>query len=272
MIKLAQFLRKGVADPLAKTKWRYMKNLRESVYFYTFHKCASSLFSGYVLKNIEGLRHVDYAKQIYTSGKVDSLTFDRTGHVYGPIRLSIDPVLPIQKKFLELLSDDEFIQDRISIFMVRDPRDIIVSAYYSFGFTHGKSPVQEIRERQEQRRSEIQNKTVDEFALASVHQIQSDFETADRLRKICTRSVVLRYEDMVGNWGLFASDLTRYLTINQTVLSQLYERSRPREKEDVTSHRRSGQVAGFRGKLEEETITSLNNTLKDVLQQFQYDV
>ncbi len=50
------------------SKRHYGMNSYESVYFYTFHKCASSLFSNYVLRNIKGLVHVDYAVQI-SSGK-----------------------------------------------------------------------------------------------------------------------------------------------------------------------------------------------------------
>jgi hypothetical protein len=34
---------------------------RESIYFLTLHKCASTLFSDFILKNIIGLRHIDYA-------------------------------------------------------------------------------------------------------------------------------------------------------------------------------------------------------------------
>ena len=272
MKKLTRQLRQSVSAPLAYLKWRYGKSSHESVCFYTFHKCASSLFSGYVLKNIEGLRHVDYAKQIYRGGKIGNLTFDKSGFVYGPLRLSIDPVLPAQKRLLDLVSDNDFIRGRISLFLVRDPRDILVSAYYSFGYTHGVSRVKEIRERQEQTRNEIQGKTVDEYALDAVRTMLGHFETAVELNEACPRSVVLKYEDMIGNWDCFANDLTQYMEINQAVLTQIYERSRPREKEDLSSHRRSGEAAGFRGKLKEETLASLNRSLKEVLQRFQYEI
>ena len=45
---------------------------RESVYFYTFHKCASTLFSKDFLPNTEGLHHLDYARLIYR-GKTDGV-------------------------------------------------------------------------------------------------------------------------------------------------------------------------------------------------------
>src|SRR3954467_281701 len=49
--------------------------LPESVYFYTLHKCASGLFSDYVLKNARGLRLIDYADQFY-NGVPSDLVFE----------------------------------------------------------------------------------------------------------------------------------------------------------------------------------------------------
>ena len=251
-------------------EWRYGKNSHESVYFYTFHKCARSLFGGYVLKNIEGLRHVDYASQIYGGEQIDNPVFEQKGFVYGPIRLSANPLSPVYKKLVEPVSDIDFIRSKIAIFLVRDPRDILVSAYYSFGYTHGFSSVDEIRARQEQRRSEIQRKTIDEYALESAHKILSNFEALDKLSKACNRSVVLKYEDMIDNWDCFVEGLTKYIGIKQTVLTQVYEKSRPREKENQDSHRRSGRPGEFRSKLKEATIASLNTTFRGVLERLQY--
>jgi hypothetical protein len=250
-------------------KWRCGKNSYESVYFYTFHKCASTLFSRYILKNIEDLRHVDYAEQIY-SGRNIPITFKEKGCVYGPIRLSAQQ-RAVYETLVHPTSRREFVRDKIAIFMVRDPRDILVSAYHSFGYSHSFSPVQEIRERQAQLRMELQSKTIDEYALERAARVRANFETLDTLRQACERCVVLRYEDMINEWQLFVSDLTKYINIKPAVLAQIYEKSRPREKEDKSSHRRSGQVGDFSGKLKTETIITLNGVFAAVLKRFQYD-
>ena len=270
--KLSRYLPKSVLKLGSELKWRYRKNSYESVYFYTFHKCASSLFSGYVLRNIEGLRCVDYASQIYSGRKNDAVTFERNGFVYGPIRLSANPMSPVYKRLVEPAIDSDFIRNKIAIFLVRDPRDILVSAYYSFGYTHGFSNVDEIKEVQEQRKIQIQSKTIDEYALEAAHGTLRNFETVDRLNKACTRSVVLKYEDMIENWDSFAKGLTKYINIKQQVLAQIYAQTRPREREDTKSHRRSGKPGGFRGKLKAETIAFLNTTFEAVLERFQYEV
>jgi hypothetical protein len=251
-------------------EWYGGKSSRESVYFYTFHKCASSLFGGYVLKNVQGLRHVDYASRIYSGEKIDKIVFEENGFVYGPIRLSASPRSPVYKKLVEPACDVDFIRSKIAIFLVRDPRDILVSLYYSFGYTHGLSSVDGIREIQEQSRGEIQRQTIDEYALESAHSIVGNFETLDKLSKACTRSVVLRYEDMIDRWDCFVEGLTKYLEIKPTVLTQIHQKSRPREKEDQESHRRSGKPGEFGSKLKEPTIASLNTTFQDVLGRFGY--
>lgn len=272
MIKeIAQGLLKLVINPKHYLNFSNTGKKRNSVYFYTFHKCASTLFSSYVLKNIEGLNHIDYASQIYNGKQFDSLIFENEGFVYGPIRLSANPESPVYKKLVQPVSNSDFIQDKIAIFLVRDPRDILVSAYYSFGYTHGLSSVPEIQEEQEKTKSEIQSQTIDEYAMKSAHRILSHFETVDKLSKACNRSVILKYEDMVDNWDFFAKNLTKYIDINQTVIAQIYEKSRPMEKEDITSHRRSGKTGDFRSKLKAETIISLNTTFKAILERFQYE-
>lgn len=252
-------------------KWFLTTSSQESVYFYTFHKCASNLFGKYVLKNFEGLRHIDYASQDYRGERIKKVVFHETGYVYGPIRLSTDPALRIYKVLVEPASDPKFIQDKIALLFVRDPRDILVSAYYSFGYSHGFSRVKEIRENQKVIRNRIQAKSVDEYVLDSANEIARDFMTAERVACVSNRCTVLKYEDMIYNFERFIHGLTEHADVDRRVVQQIFERSRPKQKENSSSHRRSGQPGGFRNKLKKETITSLNQKLEGVLERFQYE-
>ena len=255
-----------------RVDWRIRKSRYESCFFYTFHKCASTLFSSFLLKNIVGLRHVDYAKQIYLGESFGDIQFDRTGFVYGPIRISSGPKAPVFELLVEPTCGSEFIRDKIALFLIRDPRDILVSAYYSFGFTHGLSKSEKIRELQLQDRNKIQTKTLDEYALKTACNILQHYETVDRLTNVCNRSIVLKYEDMIYNWDLFVNDLTKYITIKEPTLAQLFEASRPRDKENIRNHRRSGRPYGFKSKFKEETLISLNEIFKNTLSKFHYVV
>lgn len=243
---------------------------RESVYFFTFHKCASSLFGGYVLKNVEGLRSVDLETRIYQGERLGRLRFEETGHIYGPLRLSTEAASPIHTQLTESVGREEFVQDKSAVFLVRDPRDILVSAYYSFGQSHGYSAVPEIQEMQKQRRSRIQTLSIDEYAVRNVDTVAGHFRTAAQLSRVCRTGTVLKYEDMIDDFDSFLERLTAVLTLKRGVAEEMYQRSRPKQREDTSSHRRSGRPGGFRCKLTDETIHYLNDALEDVLEEFRY--
>lgn len=243
---------------------------RESVFFYTLHKCASTLFSDYVLKNLGGLRYVDYASKLYNGEIVEKVTFERRGHVYGPIRVSANPLDPEYVRLVRPAAQVEFVRDRIAIFLVRDPRDVLVSSYYSFGYTHGFSPVGALQALQRKGRDDIQRRTIDAYVIESAKRKLSHYQAIDSLAQVCIRGTVLTYEDMIVNWAKFARSLTKFVDIEQTVLDQIYARSRPRATEDETSHRRSGRVGGFRSKLRVSTVEELNRIFAPVLTRYNY--
>ena len=60
------------------------------------------------------------------------------------------------------------------------------------------------------------------------------------------------------------------IDIEESVVQEIFKRSRPKQKENRSSHRRLGSVGGFRSKFNEETIESLNRKLENVLVRFQY--
>lgn len=243
----------------------------ESVYFFTLHKCASSLFGAYVLKNLTGLEHVDYADQIYAGHDVGELEFRERGCVYGPIRVSTNRKSPVYRTLVGPVTERRFIRDKRAILLVRDPRDILVSSYYSFGFSHGDSAHAKIREQQEVIRGRIQSgEDLDDFVRRSARAIAKAFSRLEMVREACQRSVLLRYEDMVENFDGFLAQLQSCVEIEAKVAEGIRERTRPRDSEDVASHKRSGRVGGFRDKLRAETIEALNAEFAGVLPQFGY--
>lgn len=251
-----------------------MGEVPESVYFFTFHKCASTLFSAYVLKNIKDLEHVDYADQIFngTISFDEALKFEKKGMVYGPIRLSVGTVRPASRLLVQPTTQPDFIRDKIALFLIRDPRDILVSSYYSFGFSHVMSPVKEVHESQQKVREAIQKMTVDEYALSEVDKHIRKFKFLHEVSVSCERGVVLRYEDMVHDFDSFVEQLCRYVSFDRKVIEEMYRRSRPKEAEDAMAHQRSGQTQGFRNKLQPDTITALNEKLSETLNLFGYEI
>jgi hypothetical protein len=164
----------------------------------------------------------------------------------------------------------EFLEDKIALFFLRDPRDILVSAYYSFGYSHPPNHAGNIRKHQERQRSQILGQSVDEFAMAYAPAILNGFEMVETLHQSCRRSIVLRYEDMILDWDGFVTDFTKYIKIRRAVLSRIYKKSRPRNREEIRAHRRSGKPESFRSNLKPRTVKRLNDTFKVILGRYQY--
>jgi hypothetical protein len=253
------------------SRFRAPPIIPESVYFYTLHKCASGLFSDYVLKNARGLRLIDYADQFYNGVPSDHLAFEERGFVYGPLRLSTGPPSAMYSKVIEPVSKTEFVRYKRAIFVIRDPRDILVSAYYSFGYSHGLSAVKEIQEQQQRVRDFIRSRSIDDYVLEFAPPMLIYFQTVDRLAQACERGTVLKYEDMINNWKKFSCGLIKYFDLDRRTLRRAYKLSRPKEKEDQGSHRRSGKTGGYKEKLLPPTVDALNQLFAPVLARFGYD-
>lgn len=241
-----------------------------SVYLYTFHKCASSLFSSYILNKAEGLKHIDYERMLFRAIDFEKPDYQEYGCIYGPIRLYIDYKCNIYNTLVAPVTDLEFIREKTAIFMLRDPRDMLVSEYYSFGFSHSLSKSAEIRQGQEMNRKKIRAMTIDEYALSEVEERVGRFELLYKLIQACEHRVVLHYEDMLTNWGLFAGDLIKYLDLSAEALTEIYLRSRPREKIVSGAHRRSGKTCQYKTEFKPETISCLNEQLAVSLKRFNY--
>lgn len=245
----------------------------EPVYFFTFHKCASSLFSNYILKNINGLHNYDIASDIYNGRISDSESIDLSlkGTIYGPIRLSARKDSDVYSKLVIPTCEKSFIRDKTAIFFIRDPRDILVSSYYSFGFSHKFSKVEKIRKEQEARRKNISSKTIDEYVLSMVDEQIDNFNDLLAVKDHCPKSVILRYEDMINDFETFKSQLCTYLSIDDEVMDKIYKKSRPKEKESIDKHKRSGKVHGYKDKLKQETIEIIDTKTNLILSRLGYN-
>lgn len=241
----------------------------KSIFFITLHKAASSFFSSYVLKEVEGFKHVDYETELFLGKKDVDIIFEKKGCVYGAIRLLANPNAE-SFKIIEKITEKGFINNKKCIFMTRDPRDIMVSSFYSFGYSHILSPDKKIREKQLKNREKIQKKGIDRFVLGVAPSVDKRFEMMFELMKRCKNYIYLKYEDMLENYDIFYDKLTGFLPLKEEVKEKLYTLTRPQEEEDITKHKRSGKIGGYKEKLKPETIREINNQLKDVLLRFDY--
>ncbi len=246
----------------------FKKKRGRSIAFISFHKCATSFFSSYILKQAKGLEHVDPAGQLYGSHSSQSGTIVNEGELYGVIRI-LDRWHP-SYSFINGFLSNPALNDIDIIFWIRDPRDILVSMYYSFGFLHGFSTVPSIRAYQEERRERIQNMTLDAYVLDEAPVLIEKFEVMKRMMEAKNNFILLSYEEMINDFDSFFDKLSSLITLDDTTKNKIYEETRPKITEDAGQHKRKGSIGAYKEKLKSETITELNNKLLPVLTYFHY--
>ncbi len=241
-----------------------------SIVFISLHKCATTFFSQTVLKEVDKLALVDYQAYEYKFEEKIAAIIKPKGYVYAVLRL-YDKDHPGYKLTEKLIAPDKLNTVK-TIFWVRDPRDILVSLYYSFGFTHGESPNKKIREYQHKRREKIQKMTLDEYVLYEAPNIQWKFEKINSLRQELPHHLFIRYEEMIHDFETFFATLAEYTGLNKNLFEKMHKQTRPNDTEDPTKHKRSGKTEAYLGKLKPETIEKLNHILGPTLTKFGYSV
>lgn len=154
------------------------------------------------------------------------------------------------------------------VLLVRDPRDALVSQYYSYGKSSGshampkKNAEAYIAKRQAQ-----PERSIDDYVLdTSVsHQLRNKLN-AYRNNLNFDLGLTRRYEDVFFDKKTFLSDVFAHFGIDvpKGVIAKVADKHdiRPNE-EDESRHIRKGTPGDHREKLRPETIAALNDTFRD---------
>ena len=251
-----------------------MQPVNQSVWFYTLHKCASSIVSRGLLRRAKGLDYIDYEACINRGEikrhDVGQITFCDSGKLYAPIRLSGNPNSPAMQALFQSTTED-FVKNRRSIFMIRDPRDVLVSQFLSFTGAHTLSQVPEVAAEQEAHRNSLKSMGINEFVIRYAELTKAHYLHIHKLQEACQERVVLSYEQMIYDYQRFIQDLCTFVNIPLPVQAMGYLLTRPRKKEQQLSHKRSGVVGQYRTKLAPETIRTLTSILGEALDAHGYN-
>jgi len=168
------------------------------------------------------------------------------------------------------------LEQYILVFLVRDPRDLLVSEYYSLAYSHGVPDKRGDKYEQFLKlRRAAQSMTIDDHVVArceNTYEVLHRYKTLlmDRYPKVH----ITRYEDMTADFRSWLRDLldSCRLEISRELLQSLLEESerlRPKE-EDIRRHIRKGRPGDYKEKLRAETIDYLNGRLSPMLEVFGY--
>ncbi|MGB1930122.1 MAG: hypothetical protein ACPHO8_12500 [Mariniblastus sp.] len=160
------------------------------------------------------------------------------------------------------------------IFHVRDPRDILISEYFSFGWIH---PTQDSD--LDQVRKSLQKMSIDDYVLH--HCTQREIPLERKFSSIVERTLdpnfetVVTYETMVTNFSKWLSRVVPVFGIRHSKLAIMQLAWRYRKefhtKKETMTHKRCITPGDHRRKLKSSTIDRLNLRFESILTKFGYE-
>jgi hypothetical protein len=162
-----------------------------------------------------------------------------------------------------------------TILLVRDPRDMLTSLYFSLARSHrppGKAVGGEMAATFEEHRREINSMSIDAFALARAAVVIDQYATvAAKLSAISHQ--LYRYEDIIFDKASWARDMVAWLglSVPAAVMESAVDANDLRPAvEDPAQHVRKVVPGDHREKLRAETISELNARLEPILRRYRY--
>ncbi len=167
------------------------------------------------------------------------------------------------------------IQKYRTVVMLRDPRDVLVSGYYSYKISHKMPPSQSKASDFEVFRARVQSQTVDEYVIEMSEDTRWRMQQYLDLRKTGPGVTILRYEDMIADFPAWLNRLLEHCqwkispSLKEKLLHEAMQ-AKSSKKEKTTSHKRQVFPGDHKRKLEPQTIDHLNNYFSSILNELGY--
>jgi len=275
-----RYSRKRFKTELALIKGKHKNsNNHPSIIHFSFNKAATTYVSSILrrcsVKN--GMVPVGIHEYAFNSNfpYLDHLSaeemekykhiFKATGYLYSTFGGMIEGIPDLEKYKI--------------VFVTRDPRDILVSQYYSTAYSHPLPPKLGDRDGYDKfvsKRNEVVAQTIDDYVLStsdSVYDIFSRYQTLliDKNENIH----VTTYEKMVSDFENWLAELINYCELELSIeffqrLLKENEDMKPK-KENIYTHIRKGQPGDYSQKLQPKTIKFLNEKFAPILTSFKYN-
>jgi len=216
-------------------------------------------FDGYAYHIMQNKRWQDGGR----TAKKD--IYKSSGYFYGPFRTFNTAITNLNEYQILLV--------------LRDPRDAVVSAYYSSRYSHGfpfTASGESIKKQMYKRKKRIQGETIDDHVIRMVNSthIKKYYQYHEKL--IGKPNVLfLKYEDMVVNFNVWLKSIIEFfrLDVSQKTLNEIIRSANFKvEKEDIYSNKRQVAPGEHRRKLRTETIKQMDETWKEILELLDYPI
>lgn len=161
------------------------------------------------------------------------------------------------------------------VIMIRDPRDVLVSAYYSYSTSHSVPHAKDKAEEFLELRERISTLSVDDYVKEMCSDTEKVMSQYVQLNSTCPSARIMKYEDMISDFSEWFETLINHCgwTVSAELRAQIEAqaaKARTPSGEDSSRHRRQVLPGDYKRKLQPETITYLNHHLADCLRSFDY--
>ncbi|MBV7397357.1 sulfotransferase domain-containing protein [Mameliella sediminis] len=176
-------------------------------------------------------------------------------------------------RWLQKLPEVAAFEKARKLFMIRDPRDVAVSYYFSMAKSHGLPKAGKSRESISKLREETSAMDIDSFVqegkanpiLRNIARFANYLDRDD--------SLFFRYEDVIFDKRNWVAQIARELSVDlsQEICDRIADKHdlRP-EKEDPNAHVRSVTPGGYVDKLSPESIAYIHETFPVFFDRFGY--
>lgn len=244
-----------------------------SIVFFTVHK-AASIYAGNVCRRLAadaGYLSADFMSFVFKGGKCPQSPFENNelsrliyrprGFFYGPFRHYHDGI--------------SWLGSGPVILHLRDPRDVLVSGYFSLAFSH-YVPAKENPEKAAkilEARASVSRKNINDHVLENARPIRQLYEAYINSVLTVPNVWLSKYELMVRDFETWIAEACRAMQLapSKQLLADLRAGAKPPTKEDVNRHMRQVEPGDHLRKLSAETVAALDKELAPVLAKLGYE-
>ncbi|MBW2466818.1 MAG: sulfotransferase domain-containing protein [Deltaproteobacteria bacterium] len=159
------------------------------------------------------------------------------------------------------------------ILHLRDPRDVLVSLYFSEAYSH--SVFKGVFDLSRAERNEIISMGIDNYVLKYADTFNRKYT---EYHELLTRpgSLFVKYEDLVLNFPFWLQEVAKGFAIENTKfinrLIKKYQGEFTVTKENIHAHKRKIVPGDYKEKLASGTIERLNGIFLDNLKKYNYEI
>lgn len=158
------------------------------------------------------------------------------------------------------------------IWLIRDPRDIVVSHYFSMKKSHAIPPGSQGKNLLELR-EKLSSIDIDDYVIQAAPTFKTIFNSYKVIED--DKLKLFRYEDIIFNKSQWIKDIVDFLQLNLED-SQINEIAARHDvfpnSENISLHVRQVSPGDHKRKLMRQTIDKLNDIFKEILEKYEYPI